>query len=293
MDRHLLASGEADVGQEALVTTDQSPFDQLLLKSHDVFLSTSYCSLWGSNTERNKNDPIRQRFCVLTLQRKINKFHQLRIPQRTWIPIDAVLWAGYLSRMRVLLITGVVVGVVFAARAQESEPDLLASAGETGELEASHPEMEILTDKVPDNQKSSRSAQQLARMRTILTEVLEHLAEAREERDVVKLNCVNEKLTAIKGLLKISEQADVAMQEALARRNSEIAHHEFEKVAVAGTKCEQLFSESEACVGELAVYSGETEVELEVKEEPTVDLSEGGEATVEVITRPAPASPYQ
>ena len=55
-------------------------------------------------------------------------------------------------------------------------------------------------------------------MREILSRVLKHLEEAREERDVIKLNCVNEKLTAIKGLLKISEQADVSMQEALARR---------------------------------------------------------------------------
>ncbi|OGQ78405.1 MAG: hypothetical protein A2289_25025 [Deltaproteobacteria bacterium RIFOXYA12_FULL_58_15] len=145
---------------------------------------------------------------------------------------------------------------------------------------------------MPDNQKAGIAREHLDRMREALTRVLGHLEEAREERDVVKLNCVNEKLTAIKGLLKISEQADVAMQEALARRNSEVASHEFRKVSVAATKTEQLLAESEACVGELAVYSGTTEIEVEIDNEPTEDITEET-TTVPVVTRPPAASPYQ
>jgi hypothetical protein len=93
-------------------------------------------------------------------------------------------------------------------------------------------------------------------------------------------------------LLRISEQADVSMQEALARRNAEVAAHEYEKIAIAVSKCEQLFAESEACVGELAIYAGETQVEVEVTGEPAEDLSEDI-PEVEVITRPPAASPYQ
>ena len=129
-------------------------------------------------------------------------------------------------------------------------------------------------------------------MKEILTKVLKHLEEARDEKDIVKLNCVNEKLTNVKGLLKISEDGDVKMQEALARRNSEEAAHEYEKIAVARTKCEQLFAESEACVGELAVYAGDTQVEVVVEGEPPEDISENIPG-IDIIVRPPAASPYQ
>jgi hypothetical protein len=56
-------------------------------------------------------------------------------------------------------------------------------------------------------------------MRGSLSKVLGYFEEAREQRDVLKLNCVNEKLTAIKGLLRVSEQAAVTMMEALAMKD--------------------------------------------------------------------------
>mgnify|MGYP006271471007 CR=1 FL=1 len=145
---------------------------------------------------------------------------------------------------------------------------------------------------VPDKRKQPRADEALARMREILKDVLEHLEEARDEKDVVKLNCVNEKLTAIKGLLKISEQASVTMQEALARRNSENARHEFEKIIIAQRKSEQLLAESEACVGELAVYAGDTQVEVVMDDVPEDDPAENI-PDVETVERPPAASPYQ
>src|SRR5450432_4101296 len=70
---------------------------------------------------------------------------------------------------------------------------------------------------VPDGQKISRSATDVAQMRATLKVVLGKLEEARNTKDVVKLNCVNEKLTQVKGLLRISEQSDVALQEAVSQ----------------------------------------------------------------------------
>jgi hypothetical protein len=147
-------------------------------------------------------------------------------------------------------------------------------------------------EDVPDSDKSARNQEHLERMRTILKSVLMHLEEARDQRDVIKLNCVNEKLVAVKGLLKVSEEADVKMQEALARRDSEAATHEFQIVSLARRKIEQLLAESEACVGELSVYSGDTEVEVIIDEgsqpppitEPT---------PIDVIVRPPAASPFE
>jgi hypothetical protein len=149
-----------------------------------------------------------------------------------------------------------------------------------------------IVEQVPDTEKPEKVREHVARMKEILSKVLIHLAEARDEKDIVKLNCVNEKLTNIKGLLKISEDGDVRMQEAIARRNPEEAAHEYEKISIARSKCEQLFAESEACVGELAVYAGDTQVEVAIEGEPPEDLSDKT-PTIDVITRPPAASPYQ
>jgi hypothetical protein len=171
------------------------------------------------------------------------------------------------------------------------------TAGATEEIRAQKPRanrtaaFEVVVN-VPDNEKAARSRQAIAHMREILTTVIKHLEEARRERDVVKLNCVNEKLTSVKGLLRVSEQSDVTMQETLARRDPENAAHEFEKIMIAERKCDILLAETEACIGELAVYAGDTQVEVLLegipKGDPTVQQYQ-----VVIDMRPPAASPYQ
>jgi hypothetical protein len=146
--------------------------------------------------------------------------------------------------------------------------------------------------EVPDKEKLERGTQALASMREVLREVLEKLEEARRSKDVVKLNCVNEKLTQIKGLLRISEQADVAMQEAIARREITSAEHEYTKVMIAQQKVAQMRSEAEQCIGQLAFRTDEN---LSVEVEEPQDLP-GGDPTRppppdDLLLRPPPASP--
>ena len=94
-------------------------------------------------------------------------------------------------------------------------------------------------------------------MRLVLKEVLGKLEEARNSKDVVKLNCVNEKLTQIKGLLRISEQSDIALQEAAAKKEATATEHEYTKVSIAGVKVNQLRAEAEECIGQLAFRTDE------------------------------------
>ena len=126
---------------------------------------------------------------------------------------------------------------------------------------------ESAIEMVPDEEKSVRTKRAVDNMRGALSKVLRYLEEAREQRDVLKLNCVNEKLTAIKGLLRVSEQAYTEMMTALATKDVTVAQHEYEKIMIANGKTDELSAESEVCIGELAVYSGQTSVTVEVKDE--------------------------
>ena len=146
--------------------------------------------------------------------------------------------------------------------------------------------------KIPDPEKVKTSADSVGRMRGALKDVLQKLEEARNTKDVVKLNCVNEKLTQIKGLLRISEQSDVQLQEAVARKETATAEHEFTKVTIARSKVEQLRAEAEQCIGQLAFRTDENlSVEVEVP-----DYLPPGDPTqmpppIPIDSRPPPASP--
>ncbi len=143
-----------------------------------------------------------------------------------------------------------------------------------------------------DQQKLAKAEEHLGRMKQVLKQVIGRLEDARNEKDIVRLNCVNEKLTQIKGLLKVSEQADIALQEAVARRD-ESAEAEFQKIGIARAKVDHLRSEVEECIGQLAFAVDEkTTVEVEQpKDLPDQDLT-SREPPPPVVTRPPPVSPY-
>jgi hypothetical protein len=120
------------------------------------------------------------------------------------------------------------------------------------------------SSNISDPEKIRRSADSVTKMRGALKDVLVKLEEARNSKDVVKLNCVNEKLTQIKGLLRISEQSDIALQESVAKKESATSEHEYTKVSIAVVKVNQLRAEAEECIGQLAFRTDEnatTEVE--------------------------------
>ncbi|MGA9520349.1 MAG: hypothetical protein WBV82_02730 [Myxococcaceae bacterium] len=145
--------------------------------------------------------------------------------------------------------------------------------------------------QVPPEEKKRRSAEALTAMRDVLKDALGKLEEARNTRDVVKLNCVNEKLTQIKGLLRISEQADVSMQEALARSETTTADHEFTKVMIARQKVNQLRGEAEECIGQLAFQTDQNvQVEVEVPDDLPEDPTNPAPPPP-IVSRPPPASP--
>ncbi len=145
-----------------------------------------------------------------------------------------------------------------------------------------------------DQQKLELASQYLADMKSVLRSTLGLLKTAREEKDVIKVNCVNEKLTNIKGLLRISEQADITLQEAVAKGERDTATHEFHKIAISHQKIKVLKTEAEQCVGELAFAVGKTTVEVEVNEDvvPEQDPTQV-ELPETPVVRPPAASPYQ
>jgi hypothetical protein len=143
-------------------------------------------------------------------------------------------------------------------------------------------------------------AEQLAQGGIFLDKMKEALArvntlaeEARKDKDVIRLNCVNEKLIGIRGMLSIAEASYTALKDAVSRDDADERTHEFTKLQIAYTKAMELKAEAESCAGEVTIYFGDTVLDTTVdpevpEEDPTTitppDL--GG-----LIDRPTETSP--
>lgn len=121
--------------------------------------------------------------------------------------------------------------------------------------------------KLTGPEQLARAEKSVASIRTTLTTVLRLLATARREKDLVRLNCVREKLISVKGLLRVGEQASVTLQEAVSRGDPDMAGYEFQRIGLAKTKATQIGIEAKSCVGEVAVYTGPVQMVVDIDPE--------------------------
>jgi len=161
----------------------------------------------------------------------------------------------------------------------------------------------VRTNGLTDAQKLEKSAGNLEQMKSALKGVLSKVEEARSEKDVVKLNCVNEKLTQVKGLIKVAEQADIALHEALTAKDP-AADAEFTKIGIARSKVDALKGDAEQCIGQLAyIVDEKTTVEVQAPQGlPEQEGRRGGRRGRDddhhghhgpPVHRPRPASQFQ
>ncbi len=188
-------------------------------------------------------------------------------------------WAGWAA-----LAAFLVVGVPALGVAQDGDPIGGAKAA------AGYEQAEKLSGK----EKLARAERYISSMKEILKKGFDALAEARSEKDVVKMTCVNEKLTAQKGLLKVIEQAYIQLQDAVAKGDAASSNHEFTKVLIGYQKMRGLGVEVESCAGEALRYAGETKVVVEVSEDIAAgDPTVASEERPVLDTHPEAASPFE
>jgi hypothetical protein len=131
-----------------------------------------------------------------------------------------------------------------------------------------------------------RASADLARIRRALREVLERIEDARHEKDLVKLLCLDDKLAQAKQLVAVAERAETALAEAVANRDDG-AVVESSKIGIARGKVDAIRADAAACIGQLAYeVEGRTSVFVEEAE----DLPEGGAGsrTVDPTREPDP-----
>lgn len=104
----------------------------------------------------------------------------------------------------------------------------------------------------------------VAAMKATLDAARARFDAARKAEDLVQLNCVGEKLAALKGLLRTAEESAGALDDALGQGERLLADHAFTRITVAADRVAELRLEVESCVGETSRYAGETTIDLDV-----------------------------
>jgi len=131
----------------------------------------------------------------------------------------------------------------------------------------------------------------LAKMREILKRVVQLQGIARKQKDVIKLNCVNDKLLQIKQLLNIGEANKTNLDEAIAREDESGRYDFYSNITIVNDQVTTLGAEAEQCIGEDLSFLGPTETTVEGGNEPD-DPTKGEEPDYPEVDLPPVASPF-
>ena len=151
--------------------------------------------------------------------------------------------------------------------------------------------------KMSTQQKISSANSMLSKMEGALKEAYGILKKTRKEKDVIKLNCVNESIKKIKGLLKRSKEDSMSLQEAVAKDDIKSANYYYTKITLANENIKQASVEALSCEGTITIDpkdkpSLKFSVEELVVEESYVDDVDFQIQESKVDLEPIQASPY-
>lgn len=117
-------------------------------------------------------------------------------------------------------------------------------------------------DTLTGPEKIERATEIVNGMKSTLTGTNEVLERVRtEEQDILKLNCLNEKVAAIKGFVKVGEKSHEELKSAVSAGDKEAEKHHYTLVAIGGEKVGELGEQALVCAGEVLRFSEDTVVD--------------------------------
>ncbi len=151
------------------------------------------------------------------------------------------------------------------------------------EDELSQQEMKAFAEKAVEEMRLRRDQAESA------------LRAARADQHMARLDCVNEALIALKGVLKLAEDYLYDLQAEYKQGNAKAVGDSFTKIKLAKKKIDDLDARVRSCGGpsEEGVVEGEPVIERQLDADlPSQDPLEGLESDAIFVERPGTASPY-
>ncbi len=125
----------------------------------------------------------------------------------------------------------------------------------------------------------------LARMESVRQRITVQLAEARQQRDVVKILCLDDKLNQLDVALRSAKERKRELEAAAKEGKKELINHHFTILSVLFQRTEQLDAEAKQCIGKEVGIVGESSSTMEV--DPNLPMEDPSEyPTYSAITIP-------
>lgn len=113
-------------------------------------------------------------------------------------------------------------------------------------------------------QMEAQGREYRAEIESIRVQIQAQVEQAKSDKDVIRLNCLLDKLTQVKANANIMDQTLQTLQEANSRQDTNTQLHEYTRVTIVHQKVQVLRTEADACVGSETNYVGPTRVVVEV-----------------------------
>lgn len=147
-------------------------------------------------------------------------------------------------------------------------------------------------DSLSPQEMADRAEGKLGAMRVTLESTTELLEQTRnDDRDILKINCINENLASIKGFVNVGEQSYESLSESTEANDDEAAQHHYRLVSIAGQRVTGLGEQARVCAGEELRYA--EDAVLEVNVDPEIGDPDGDFMSEdEVLDRLPEKTPY-
>lgn len=111
----------------------------------------------------------------------------------------------------------------------------------------------------------SKSVEYINTMKGMMSKSYNILKEARKEKNIMKLNCINDNIMVIKGYLRRSEDDKLQIDEYLSQDNNSNAVDLLAKIYEAFNSVKQADISIQSCSGNVLTYTGKKEIDVEVE----------------------------
>ena len=106
-------------------------------------------------------------------------------------------------------------------------------------------------------QKQAYAAETVVELKDGTQKVLKHIDNAQRDTEPLRLNCLNTKLSDVRGLLKVAEDASFGLDEAIVRENVDLQEHNFRKVKLSREQGRVVVAEADGCVAGTGTGGGD------------------------------------
>ena len=187
---------------------------------------------------------------------------------------------------KALLMSTFVASTVFAQGPTPAPIAPPSAGGAPGTADVSVKQRPMLTPEEMVNQ----SKEYAKGMNEVLKRIQGLQDQAKRDKDIIRLNCVTDKVVQVRVNISIAEQSMSALQEAVTRNDEGERTHEFTRLTIVNQKVQVLGAEAENCIGEDLSFVGATRVEVEIDPNipqydptqppaPGIDIERPGEAS--------------